>query len=109
MELKILKAIYSDLEFVFKEQKWSWMNIAGNDLYKDYKRRENDLLQLKEMIEEIEKKAKVFEEINTEQPRLPNIRIPIEVTIEVERYLKPERMDHIEKGAAIGKPREGRK
>jgi len=107
MELKTLKTIYSDLEFVFKEQKWSWMNITGNDLWLEYKRREKDLLQLKEMIEDIEKKAKVFAEIDTEQPRLTNIKIPSNIDIEVERHIRPERMDHMEKGAAIGKTRYG--
>jgi hypothetical protein len=102
MELKTLKNIYKDLEWVFTQQKWSWMNITNNDLYKDYKRRENDLLQLKETIEDIEKKQEALTNINVEYPRLSNIRIPIEIDIEIERQIKLERMDTIEKGAKIG-------
>ena len=106
MELKVLKEILTDLEYSFENQRWI-RDTRGN-FHEEFMRREKDIKQLREAVEDIEKKAKVFTEIPIGYPRLPNIRIPLNIEIEVERYIKPERMermDHMEKGAAIGRPR----
>jgi len=100
MELKTLKSILRDLKYSFHNQLW----IRDTE---EYLRRKRDIEQLEGMIQELEEKQKVFTEVDNGFPKLSNIRIPVNIDIEIERYIKPERMDHIEKGAAIGKPRGG--
>ena len=106
MELMTLKNILNDLKYYFRKQ--DWIVSAGGNFFLEYKRREKDIGQLEEMIEDTEEKQEAYTSINTGYPRLSNIRIPVGIDIEIERYIKPERMDHIEKGAHIGKAREGR-